>query len=463
MQIARKVASGIEYTQRQRFLSVYDNQKLDRCQEFLYKLMDEFKPELMRLGVSQLDTGEPFNKNIHFKLADPIKTEKVYTRLEEDEQVLLENKNGWKLKDGLNLRTKIRGWVEIGDMLALSIEPAMRASEDEMDLDLEEICFKVGIGNLEMGFGRDTLWWGPGYHGSMLLSNNAYPLPMLKLSNQRPYKLPWLLKEMGDWNSVFFISRLEEKRVISEPYLVGMRTEYNPFSYFTFGMSRTIILGGEGRPHLSLSDYVRIFRAAGRTEFKEGKLNTDQLAAFDFTLRLPRSQQEFFKWLSNIELYWEYAGEDRFAPWENEAPGYLLGIYTPDLFRFNGLDFRAEYAKTGSSWYTHGTYGTGYRYKGSILGHHMATDAQDIFLMLSKDFENNIKANFTLDVERQGVSLSNVQRKLELGINFALAPFEDKDLNIEAGYELEHFDNYENVANKKVKNHILEFATHLKF
>jgi len=46
--------------------------------------------------------------------------------------------------------------------------------------------------NLELEVGRDSLWWGPGYNGALLMTNNARPFDLVKLSNAYPYRIPWI-------------------------------------------------------------------------------------------------------------------------------------------------------------------------------------------------------------------------------------------------------------------------------
>ena len=56
--------------------------------------------------------------------------------------------------------------------------------------------------------GRQSLWWGPGRGGSMLYSNNAEPLNMIRYDRLRPVGLPGFLKLLGPMRGQSFIGRL---------------------------------------------------------------------------------------------------------------------------------------------------------------------------------------------------------------------------------------------------------------
>ena len=75
-----------------------------------------------------------------------------------------------------------------------------------------------------------------------------------------------------------------------------------------------------------------------------------------------------------------------------------------NLFTIEGLDLRAEYARTHKAWYRHGVYTSGYTYKGVILDHHMGGDADDLYLRLSHWISKNLQVALDFDQERHGLS-----------------------------------------------------------
>ena len=50
------------------------------------------------------------------------------------------------------------------------------------------------------------MWWGQGAHGDLLLTNNAYPLDLVKFSNPEPTLLPWLFRYLGPFKYAAFVA-----------------------------------------------------------------------------------------------------------------------------------------------------------------------------------------------------------------------------------------------------------------
>ena len=81
-------------------------------------------------------------------------------------------------------------------------------------------------------------------------------------------------------------------------------------------------------------------------------------------------------------LYGEWGGEDQSQPFVFTRHAWLYGVYLPSIGTFRRADLRFEYGTTLTNgkgvWYQHGQYP--HQYDGQILGHHMGTDARDLFL-----------------------------------------------------------------------------------
>lgn len=456
MDAARLSQIAIERIQEERAqFSPFDETRIKRAENALNRLVEEFRPELVKLGVTTVAKDDQPAKNLRFQIGSPIYTQTIYADLKDAKDIIYENQRGFRLKDGFNHRMRIASWVEINDFLAIEIEPSARFQKDTEDFDVETGYMKLSFWNLEVEAGRDTLWWGSGYHGSMLLSDNAYPLDMVKVGSAHPFMLPW--EKLGKWNIDFFVARLDEKRDYSHAKLGGMRIECAPFDRLTLGLSRTAIFGGKGRPRLGAKDYWDIFWSTNELNQDVNKNRSDQLASVDFKLNV----------FDNLQFYGEWAGEDKFAPWENESPGYLAGFLASDVFKIQALDFRTEYARNNASWYTHGIYTSGYKYKDNILGHHMGGDAEDLFIRLSKKFneEQTYLESFILggqfDYETHGRSLAYPERKYEAAVDGEFYLSEAKSVRLR--YEREEYSNFTNISGKKTHNNIFNVEANLKF
>lgn len=291
------------------------------------------------------------------------------------------NNDGDLYERGSNYRAGLTWRMEDLGPLSLYVNPELRYSDNEEKEVLKKGYAVVGFSWLDIVVGRDSAWWGPGYHGAILLSDNAEPLTMLKFTGPEPLRLPWIFKYLGPFQYTVFATRLEKDRSdYPEPYLWGMRFDFKPWPFLEIGLERTALLGGRGRPTNAATWRHSVL---GSNEHESTDNPGDQRAGFDLKLTLPFSMQP-------VQVYWEQAGEEDRQ--RNSRRPYklanLYGLYLPRVLGFERVELRAEYAETkvneqNDVWYTHGTYTAGYTYHGVIMGHHMGTESKDFFLELS--------------------------------------------------------------------------------
>lgn len=121
--------------------------------------------------------------------------------------------------------------------------------------------------------------------------------------------------------------------------------------------------------------------------------------------------------------------------------GIPYGALLPRILNFERIGFRAEYATTHVSgyqdvWYTHGIYGTrAYTYKGRIIGHHMGTDSEDIFLEASYLIpERGGKISVSYDMEEHNLSGAVREKKDEANLKVSFKLMKNMDLSALYGY-----------------------------
>ena len=56
-----------------------------------------------------------------------------------------------------------------------ALSAAIHSLGDTFEAGLHKGYLKASYVNLELAFGRDTLWWGPASQGDLVISNNAPP------------------------------------------------------------------------------------------------------------------------------------------------------------------------------------------------------------------------------------------------------------------------------------------------
>jgi len=351
----------------------------------LTRLEKEFSWEIDRL---QLLRGLGTSGAVIKPIEDP------YMRfLYADEPPEIENQQGDVFKKGSNQRYGFATRGVLFDTMAFYLHPEYRQGYvEDGPWELVEGYGKFAWGNLDILAGKDSLWWGPGYYGSLIMSTNAEPFTMVKVENARPILLPWIFKYLGPLRSTFFLTKLEKDRDKPEARLSGLRMDFKPLPNVEVGLSRTVMFGGEGNADIDYRDYLQIFWP------KNIQGEENQLAGFDvdWRINMPRPIPT-----RSLNLYGEFTGEDA-AGFHEFRP--LLGVKLNDLLRKGRTDLRVEYAKTyigrwPGVFYTHGIFKSGYTYEGRVIGHHIGTDARDVFVRLTHYVRPNLILG--LDFDRQ--------------------------------------------------------------
>ena len=107
----------------------------------------------------------------------------------------IENDKGQKFAEDSNVRLGFSTHGAVWSHIGFYLNPEYRYSDDQFAGNDQEVTLFEGYGkleffNIELEVGRDTLWWGTGRHGSMILTDNARPFDLVKLSNPNPVVLP---------------------------------------------------------------------------------------------------------------------------------------------------------------------------------------------------------------------------------------------------------------------------------
>jgi len=364
----------------------------------LDRLKKEFEQELATIGAVD---GCPILNGL--KPVDEPYVKYLYAKSRPD----IENIRGDRFDEHSNARA---GFISRGQLFgvgAFSLHPEYPWSSENpgQDVKLVEAYGKLALGRIEVEIGKDSMWWGPGQNGSLLMSNNAEPFKMVKISNPAPMELPWIFRGLGPFKFVWFLTELEEDRPVPEPKLTGMRINFKPHPAVELGLSRTMIFGGEGLPGYSFADYIRAFFA--NNESLAGNLENDQLAGADVSVLLP------IDWLlpaKSVKLYFDGVGEDEAGGLPSNW-GTLFGATFYDIFKTGKTDLTVEYANDHipgkpDAFYTHGLFSPGYFYKGRVIGRFMGTDSKDLFVRLTHYLNPDMILGLQFDRETSNLSFS---------------------------------------------------------
>jgi hypothetical protein len=252
--------------------------------------------------------------------------------------------------------------------------------------------------------------WGPGRHGGIILSDNTAPIELVKLSTPSPFKLPWIFSYIGNIRFEVFVARLERARIVPHALLGGVKVNFKPFGWMELGASRTVVFGGDGRPSVGLEELWKIWWGRYDNPHDGEEDLSNQLAGFDWRFRLN-------VWGMGAVFYGEAIGEDEvnMFPYKWST---ILGLLLAGLPPQGMLGLRIEWAHTHRVAYRHGTYGSGYTFKGELFGHHVDGDGKDVYLELALNPGSGVSIRCYVDWEarRQQGSNECEEEHLQAGI-----------------------------------------------
>lgn len=287
----------------------------------------------------------------------------------------------------------------------IPVVPPGTASPSVQRVDLLEAYAGLTFSNWQVSFGRQSLNWGPGEGGAMMLSNNAPPINMLRFDRVSPFSMPSPLKFLGPVRMEFFIGQLSGHHFVDtatstigswsqplnpQPLIDGAKFSFKPSSNLEAGLTYGTMFAGVGVP-ATLHSFGQALLDTG--ELPGGHSLSIRWTSLDFTYRIPKLRN----WLT---LYGDGLAHDQIIflidPKERPLPlGYpdravwRAGIYVPRFPGISKLDFRVEGVYTdnpntggagGST--THGYYYRASRYlngftdDGVLLGNWVGRQGQ---------------------------------------------------------------------------------------
>jgi len=373
----------------------------------LYRaLLQEFTPEIERLnGASNVSarvesvytramgiSGTPLRDGFHFG------------------QTLI-NDYGRPYWTGFNNITGVTADAELGPM-AFSVQgeyqhaPAMPTSSPQVldaiaaadanpplangtseanQFNLLNSMASVNINNVQISVGVQSVWLGPGESGSLLMSDNAAPFPMVRIDDVMPHEIPGLSRVLGPFRTEFFIGQLSgqhwERCVVPscqsypghsgvvgpnispQPFIHGEKISFQPTPNFEFGMGITAMFGGPGLPVTFGTFFDSYYVHTPNLAKNPGK----RVSAADFTYRIPGLRN----WLT---LYLDSMVWDEISPIGSTRANVNPGIYMPQVPKIPKMEFRAEginesrnHVLRGTIYYDGDRFRSGYTNDGTLM------------------------------------------------------------------------------------------------
>lgn len=272
----------------------------------------------------------------------------------------------------------------IADRLFIPIRSAPIGGVDEVRL--LDGYFVYNLKDVQFSFGKQSLWWGMGRTDSLVVSDNAEPIPMLRITRVTPTRLP-LLGWLGPFRADLFIGRLAGHEFMvtqnglrpatAQPFIHGQTFSFKPTPNFEFSFSRTTMMGGTDFP-LTFRTFARSFFA---TENRFGARDPgDRRSGLHLQYRVPRLRDR-------VTVYADGMAEDEPSPLVfPHRSAWLGGVYLSRIPRVPKADLRVEGTFTDLP---HGTlfpgffyfnvrYRDGYTNRGNLLAGWVGRQGQGV-------------------------------------------------------------------------------------
>ena len=286
------------------------------------------------------------------------------------------------------------GFTYTGDWFTVALNgQAVDEPQDDKDYRYDGSVIGATIGNYSVTVNTLERWWGPGWDGSLILSNNARPFPAISIDRTftDPFDSKWL-RWLGPWDVSMHFGQLESDRVVPDAQFFGLRVNFRPIPSLEIGLSRAALWCGDDRP-CDVDTFVDLLLGKDNQgqDLDESDEPGDQLAGVDI------------RWATRVAdipvaVYGQFIGEDEAGGFPSRYLGQI-GVEGTGIWRDRwAYRWFTEYADTKCRFYesdvffncayNHGIYQTGYRYRGRVIGHGAENDSRIASLGLVAVDEN---------------------------------------------------------------------------
>jgi membrane-associated phospholipid phosphatase len=234
------------------------------------------------------------------------------------------------------------------------------------------------LDNLQISFGRQSLSWGPGPGGSLILSDNAPPFYLLRVAEVQPLELPSFLGVLGPMRFESFAGREQGHPISGHPFIYGQKVSLKPFQSFEFAYARTTTIAGIGDP---LNTRTLLESVFGRLDSKENSVPGDSHTSIDWIWHVPHMKDRFI-------LYGEMESDDDPIPLQNLTRAVMRpGIFLVRLPGLDKWDLHAEWTSSvcpgerddhGELNYWNYHYRDGYTNDGNLVGNTVGREGKTI-------------------------------------------------------------------------------------
>jgi len=237
--------------------------------------------------------------------------------------------------------------------------------------------------NIQLGQGKN--FWGDGYR-SLLLSDNSYSYPFLKISTN-----VWKLKYI---NLFTIFQDIHNQIPISTWTGIRGEVKYGSFHYLSWNITKRLNIGlfesiiWQGKDSSGVRGYdvnylnpIIFYRPV---EFSLGSAD-NALLGLNVKLKIAKKQQFYGQIILDEFLLREVKARNGW--WANKQ-GFQVGFKSFDMFRFENLSFQTEFNYVRPYTYSHGNSLQNYAHFNQPLAHPLGANFYESVSFLQYRFKN---------------------------------------------------------------------------
>ena len=279
----------------------------------------------------------------------------------------------------LSQRSELTPWLSVQATERLEQRWPRDSAESARNGELLAVSIRARYRNVALSVGRQQIAWGQMRGDGLFFSSDAPALDLIKLSSDRPFMMPSVLRVFGPTQATLVVVEVGPSRVRSHSKLLAYKVSVQPRPSLELGASFMNHYGGSGGRSSSFGNrlidflpFVDIFRTHNYYDTTRTlDVDSDKLLGVDARVRFAR--------LGGLTLTGELLIDDfdvnripTLFTWDGAQ---TFGAVLPSIAG-SPVSVRLSAKHTGVRTYAHGSLSNGIATRGRLLGDELGPDAK---------------------------------------------------------------------------------------
>ena len=279
----------------------------------------------------------------------------------------------------LSQRIEFASWLSAQASERLEQRWSRNSAVSARDGELLAASVRARYRNVALSLGRQQIVWGQTRGDGLFFSSDAPALDLIKLSSDRPFVMPGVLRVLGPAQATLIVAEMGPSRVRSHSKLLAYKASVQPRPSLELGASFMNHYGGSGGRSSSLGNRVidflpiiDIFRTHNYYDTTRTlDVDSDKLLGVDARVRFAR--------LGGLTLTGELLIDDfdvhrlpTLLTWDGAQ---TFAAVLPSIAG-STVSVRLSAKHTGIRTYAHGSLSNGIATRGRLLGDELGPDAK---------------------------------------------------------------------------------------